>query len=389
MPWKETGPMDQRVGLIADWLRSESFITDLSKRYEVSRKTVYKWIGRYEEDGLDGLKERSRAPRVSPNQTKNHIIDMLIYEKIRHKSWGPKKIIAYLKTNYPYEEWPAPSTAGEWFKKAGLSRKRKRRLTVPLYSEPFAQCNNPNDIWSADYKGQFKMRNGRFCYPLTISDNHTRYLLNCRALEGTRYDEARLSFESTFKRYGLPLAIRTDNGIPFAGRGIGGLTRLSIWWIKLGIIPERIDKGEPQQNGRHERMHRTLKEEVTKPPALDLKTQQRKFDLFQIEYNEDRPHEALRQKTPASIYERSNKEYIDIPPMPEYDTDFCVRSVKYGGEIKFKGDFYFISMLLAGERVGLKQITEDEWQINFSFQPIGVVNLRRKKVEPLKEALKV
>jgi len=389
MPWRQTNPMDQRLGLIADWLRADNYITDIVRKYEISRKTAYKWIGRYEKEGLDGLQERSHAPKVIPRQTEERIVEMLIYEKCRHRSWGPKKIIAYLKTNYPYEEWPAPSTAGEWFKKSGLSRKRKRRATVPVYSEPFAKCSHPNDVWSADYKGHFRMENGRYCYPLTISDNNTRYLLAAKALAGTRYNETRRSFEAAFNKYGLPLAIRTDNGIPFAGKTVGGLSRLSVWWIKLGIIPERIDKGEPQQNGRHERMHRTLKEALNELPAFDLKTQQRMLDLFRIEYNEARPHEALGQKTPGSLYQRSNREYTDSPPLPEYDLDFCVRNVKYGGEIKFKGGIYFVSQVLAGERIGLKQIADDEWQINFSFQPIGIINLRRKIIEPLKEALKV
>ncbi len=389
MPWKEIAPMDQRVKLIVDWKQSEGHITELSKKYEISRKTVYKWIGRYEKEGIDGLKEKSRAPKVSPNQTKDHIVERLIDEKCRHMNWGPKKIVAVLERKYPYERWPAPSTAGEWFKKLGLSRKKKKRMIVPPYSKPFEECNLPNDVWSADYKGQFRMRNRQYCYPLTISDNNSRYLLSCEALEGPRYKETRTVFEETFKKHGLPLAIRTDDGIPFAGRNITGLSRLSIWWIKLGIIPERIDKGEPQQNGRHERMHRTLKEEVTTPPAIDLKAQQEKLDLFQIEYNEDRPHEALGQKTPASIYKRSKENYTDRPFIPEYDMDFCVRSVKRGGEIKFKGNLYFLSELLGREQVGLKEITEDKWQINFSFQPIGIINLRRKRIEPIKNTLNV
>lgn len=390
MPWKETEPMDQRIKLIADWKQSGNYITDLSKKYEVSRKTVYKWTRRYQEEGLDGLKERSRAPRISPNQTKDHIVEILIDEKCIHKSWGPKKIIAFLQRKYPYQRWPAPSTAGEWFKKAGLSVKRKRRIIVPQYTSPFAQCKAPNDVWSADYKGHFKMKNREYCYPLTISDNNTRYLLACEALEGPRYRQTKRVFEATFKKQGLPLAIRTDNGIPFAGKSISGLSRLSVWWIKLGITPERIDKGEPQQNGRHERMHRTLKEEeAVKIPALDLKAQQRKFDFFQTQYNEDRPHEALGQRVPASMYKRSKREYNGKFFHPEYDLDLHVRSVKRSGEIKFKSNLYFTSTLLRRERVGLKEIAEDKWQINFYSHPIGIINLRRKRVEPINNIIKV
>lgn len=385
MPWRKTQPMDQKIRLIADWKELEYHITDLAKLYEVSRKTVHKWVRRYEEEGIDGLKEKSRAPINSPNKTKESIIKALIEEKCNHRNWGPKKITAFLRRRYPKEYWPAASTTGEWLKKAGLTGKRKKRSNVPSYSEPFSKCNLSNDVWSADYKGQFRTKDRRLCYPLTISDNHARYLLECKALEGPRYRETKLVFETVFKQYGLPSAIRIDNGTPFAGRNVTGLSRLSMWWIKLGIIPERIDKGAPEQNGRHERMHRTLKEETVNPPAINLKYQQEKFDWFRVEYNEDRPHEALGQEPPISVYKRSEREYTEKPFIPEYDLDFYVRCVKRGGEIKFKGNLYFLTEVLGGERVGLKEIDEDKWQINFGFQPIGTLNLRKKRIEPIEK----
>jgi len=384
MPWKEIRPMDQKVKLIADWRLGECSIVDLSKRYSVSRKAVYKWITRYEEEGVDGLKERSRAPIHHPNTTDEHILASLIEEKYRHRKWGPKKIIAILNRRHPDIRWPAASTAGEWFKKEGLVKERRHRRAVPSYNDPFSECLLPNDVWSVDYKGQFRMQNKKYCYPLTISDNVSRYLLACRAFKGPRYKETRRVFEYTFSEYGLPYAIRTDNGIPFAGTNVGGLSRLSIWWIKLGIRPERIEKGKPQQNGRHERMHRTLKEETVVPPSTNLKEQQKRFDWFCIEYNEDRPHEALAQQVPASIYKRSNREYSKSIFVPEYDSDFTVRSVKRGGEIKFKGTLYFLTEVLGGEQVGLKQIAEDRWQINFSFQPVGILDIQKGRIEPIK-----
>ena len=389
MPWRRMEPMDQRIRLVADWKESEYCITDLARKYGVSRKTTHKWILRYQEEGIDGLKEKSRAPKEQPNRTKENLISALIEEKYRHPKWGPKKVIAFLKRKRPKEAWPVASTAGEWLKRAGLTRKRKLRRRVSPYSEPFEKCDFPNDIWSADYKGQFKTRDRKLCYPLTISDNASRYLLACKALEGPRHKETKETFERVFKEYGLPMAIRIDNGTPFAGRNVGGLSRLSVWWIKLGIIPERIDKGKPQQNGRHERMHRTLKEEAVTPSAMNLKEQQEKFDWFRIGYNEDRPHEALGQKPPISVYGRSRREYIENSRMPEYDLDFSVRCVRRRGQIKFKGNLYFLTHVLGGERVGLKETAEDKWQINFSFQPIGSLDLRKGKIEPIKNSRKV
>jgi len=389
MPWRKEEPMDQKVRLISDWNESEYYITDLALKYGLSRKTIYKWITRYQEEGVSGLKERSRAPKEHPNKTKDDIIEVLIDEKCGHPNWGPKKIIAFLKRRQPEKDWPAESTAGEWLKRAGLTAKRKLRRKVPPYSEPFSKCTRPNDIWSADYKGYFKTRDRKLCYPLTISDNKSRYLLACKALAGPRYNETRDVFERVFKEYGIPHAMRVDNGTPFAGRSIGGLSKLSMWWIKLGITPERIDKGEPQQNGRHERMHRTLKEEAVNPSGIDIKDQQEKFDWFITEYNQDRPHEALGQKPPVSVYERSTREYSEKPFVAEYDAEFTVRSVKCGGQIKFRGDFYFLTELLAGERVGLKEIGADRWQINFSFHPIGILNIRKGKIEPIKKTWKV
>jgi len=389
MPWKKIGPMDQKIRLISDWKDRYLNITDLSKKYEVSRKTIYKWIDRYETEGIDGLKDQERIPNNHPNQTDKRIVNKLIKMKYQYRKWGPKKIIALLENKYPNKKWPVVSTVGTWFKKYGLVQQRKFRRKVAPYEEPFLECRNPNDIWSADYKGQFRTQDNRVCYPLTISDNKSRYLLECEALRGPRYDESRTVFERIFRENGLPLAIRVDNGIPFAGTGIAGLSRMSVWWIKLGIRPERIEKGKPQQNGRHERMHRTLKEDIKMELGKNLKDQQNKFDWFRMEYNEIRPHEAIGQKPPAQIYEKSKRPYVKKPVIPEYDLKYEVRKVKDSGEIKFKGRFYYLSALLGKEQIGLQEIADGAWCIYFSFMPLGILNLRHNKIETLEKGKSV
>jgi len=380
MPWKITNTMDQKIQLIADWQSQYFSITDLSKKYGVSRPIIYKWLSRYEEFGIDGLKEQSRAPLHSPNQTRDDIVQLIIAEKLKNRNRGPKKIYSQLKVQYPHIAWPVPSTIGEWLKKHGLVKERKRRLRVPPYTEPFKECQKPNSVWSADYKGQFYMRNGKVCYPLTISDNYSRYLLKCQGLSGPRYRETRVVFESAFKEYGLPDAIRVDNGTPFAGRCLGGLSRLSIWWIQLGIVPERIDKGCPQQNSRHERMHRTLKDEAVDTKASNMKEQQKRFDWFRFDYNHYRPHESLNQKPPADYYKKSEREYIEKPVLPDYDHSFIVRRVCSGGDIKLNGHRYYLTELLFGQDVGLKEEADGQLTIYYSFLPIGTIDLRKNKV---------
>ena len=252
MPWKVINQMDVKIAFIKDWNAGHFNITDLSQKYMVTRPTVYKWLMRYKRFGIEGLKEHSRVPKRCPHRTSKEILDIIIEEKLRNRKRGPRKVRAQLKRKHPGLELPAVSTIGYWFKKEGLVEKRKKRLHVPPYTQPFGGCNAPNDSWSIDYKGQFHMKNGHICYPLTVSDNYSRFLLGCKALEGPRYEPTRKCMESIFREYGLPDAIRSDNGIPFAGKSIGGLSRLMIWWILLGIIPERIRKGCPQENGRHE-----------------------------------------------------------------------------------------------------------------------------------------
>src|SRR3989338_1429603 len=239
MPWKVIDPMDLKIRFIKDWNNGYSSITDLSQKYGISRPTVYKWLARHEQLGIDGLKEQSRAPKNCPQRTPKKILDLLIQEKLKNRKRGPRKIRAQLKRQHPQLELPAISTISYWLKKEGLVKERKKRSHVPPYTQPFCKCQAPNDVWSIDYKGQFYMKNSHVCYPLTVSDNFSRFILGCDALKGPRYIPTRHCLDDIFREYGLPNAIRFDNGTPFSSRCIGGLCRLMIWWILLGIVPER------------------------------------------------------------------------------------------------------------------------------------------------------
>jgi transposase InsO family protein/transposase-like protein len=384
MPWKETCAMDQRMQLIGDWLTKEFSITELSESFGVSRPTVYKWIGRYRDRGSAALEEMARRPLNHPNATHPEIIKKIVEMKLLHQKMGPKKIVATLQQQYAHVRWPAISTAGEILKRQGLVRRRKRKRRVTPYADPLLGCSKPNSVWSADYKGQFNTGDGKPCYPLTITDNSSRYLLQCRGLGKISQEETLSWFEWTFREYGLPDAIRTDNGVPFASASLAGLSRLSVWFIKLGIKPERILPGHPEQNGRHERMHRTLKEATVDPPKHNLAEQQEAFEEFKHEYNCERPHEALCQKTPASVYQPSPRTYpIRLPPV-EYDDDVVVKRVRHSGELYWKGRFIHLSKVLAKEPVALKQVDDHLWRISFSFYPIGVFNELIGTVSPLK-----
>ena len=380
MPWKIISAMDQKIQLIADWKLKNFSFTDLSQKYGISSPTVYKLIERYEQCGIEGLKEQSRAPKTCPHRTPENVISLVVQEKLKNRKRGPRKIRAQLKRQHPNLELPAVSTISYWLKKEGLVAKRKKRLRVPPYTQPFCECEASNDVWSIDYKGQFYMRNNHVCYPLTVSDNFSRYILGCKALEGPRYAPTKKHLELIFREYGLPDAIRSDNGTPFAGKCIGGLSRLSVWFIQLGIIPERIEKGCPEQNGRHERMHRTLKSDALDSITGNLKEQQKAFDIFRHDFNHNRPHESLNDQTPNEFYAKSNRPYVGCPHMPEYGYDYTVRHVKHGGEIKFKGRMFYVTELLAKQPVGLKEIADGIWQLQYSFYVLGSVDLRKNKI---------
>lgn len=382
MPWEQTSAMDQRVQFIADWLSGDYFKIELCTAYGISRPTADKWIRRYQEDRVKGLEELSRAPYSHPNATHEEVREQIIEGKLDHQNWGTKKVMDYLRENYPLLDWPADSTAGEILKRAGLVKPRHYRRRVAPYSEPFGTCQGPNQIWSTDFKGDFLLGNGRRCYPLTLSDNFSRYLLLCRALEHPSYEAVRPWLEWAFREYGLPEAIRSDNGAPFASLALGGVSQLSKWWIQLGIRPERIEPGKPSQNGRHERMHRTLKHDA--PPQKTQQLQQHCFDLFLEEYNWQRSHEALGRKTPASVYCQSPRSYPTKFPTIDYDSGIIVRRVRHNGEIKWRGDLIYVSQVLAQEPLGLKQIDQGQWELRYSFHLLGILDERTKTIVPAK-----
>ena len=380
MPWKVINQMDLKNQLVTDLNKEHFSITDLSQKYGISRPTVYKWLRRYKKLGIAGLKEQSRAPQNCPHRTEPKILNLIIQEKLKNRKRGPRKIRAQLKRRHPQLTLPAISTISYWLKKEGLVQERKKRRHVPAYSQPFCECQAPNDVWSLDYKGQFYMKNGRVCYPLTVSDNFSRFILGCDALSGPRYKPTRICLERIFREYGLPYAIRFDNGTPFASRCIGGLSRLMIWFILLGIIPERIKKGCPQQNGRHERMHRTLKSDALDPVARNLKEQQKAFDIYRQDFNYDRPHESLNDQMPNDYYKKSHRLYVQRPHPPEYGHDDIIRQVRQNGEIKFQGRMLYLTESLAGLPVVLKEMTDGLWQIQFSFYILGSVDLRKNRI---------
>lgn len=328
---------------------------------------------RYEEGGMRGLEELSRAARTHPNAVLPEIEAAIVRLKQRWPRRGPKKLLWSLEQERPEASWPAVSTIGAILKRHGLVRARRRSRKSPPYEQPFAGINRANAVWSADLKGWFTTGDKRRCDPLTITDNYTRYLIRCQAISPVNQETVRPIFVGAFYEYGLPEAIRTDNGAPFATTTVGGLSRLSVWWIRLGIIPERIRPGKPHQNGRHERMHRTLKDETASPPHATIPRQQKAFDRFRWEYNHQRPHEALGQHPPANLYSSSPRPYPLILPEMTYPDDMQIRWVKAQGDISWKSHHIYLTSTLAGELVGLRQIDDRLWDIFFG--PIRLAQL--------------
>ena len=365
MPWRETAPMKERVRFVTDWERSLYSMMELCERYGVSRKTGYKWVARYEREGPDGLREQSRAPHHCPHRIAADVAAAICAGRRQHPSWGPEKILHWLKRRQPELGLPATSTAGDLLARRGLVKKRRRRrhYTHPGVVPPTTE--RPNDLWTSDFKGHFRTRDGIYCYPLTVADQHTRYLLGCHGLLSTRGQGVRPIFDRLFREYGLPRAIRTDNGVPFATTGIHGLSQLNVWWIRLGIQHQRILPASPQQNGAHERMHRTLKAATARPPRGHLTAQQRAFNRFRVLYNEERPHQFLGGRTPASLYHPSPRAYTgDVPPIA-YPGHYIPKRVTNAGTIRFKKRLLFIANSLKQQVVGLEEVEDGVWSLYF------------------------
>jgi putative transposase len=355
-------------------------MTDLCEIFEVSRKTGYKWLRRYEELGGAGLRELSRAPLYHPNAVPDEVEAAIVALKLQRPKRGPKKLLELLRRQEPQQSWPVRSTIAAILRRHGLVRARRRSRKSPPYEQPFACLNRPNAVWSADLKGWFLTGDGRRCDPVTITDNYSRYLLRCQVVPTNSFARLQPVFAGAFCEYGLPQAIRTDNGAPFASTTVGGLSRLSVWWIRLGIIPERIAAGKPQQNGRHERMHRTLKDEAISPPKANGRKQQAAFDAFRHEFNHERPHEALDQRFPAELYVPSPRPYPLTLPEMTYPDDMQVRWVKAQGDISWKGHHVYLTDTLAGEPVGLRQVNNDLWDIFFGPIRLAQLDTARKRL---------
>jgi putative transposase len=373
MPWKESCAMDERVKFVADHGSGLWTMTELCERYEISRKTGYKWLDRYRVEGPAGLVERSHAPHVHGRATPRHMVDAIVGLREERPNWGARKIIGKLTQQQPGIAWPRPSTAGAILKRAGKVCGRRVRRRAPPRLGALTVPQHANHVWAIDHKGWIRLGDGKRVEPLTVTDGFSRYAISVGATGSTEYAEAKPLIERAFRDYGLPEVIRSDNGSPFASAGITGLTRLSVWWIKLGIRHERIDPGHPQQNGSHERFHLTLLEAM-RPPAANRAAQSRRFAAFARDFNEERPHEALGQRTPASVYQRSWRSMPARLPEPDYPVEAAVRQVRSNGEIKWQGDFVHICSALAGEAVAIEEMQDGDWQVRFFDVPIAIID---------------
>ena len=381
MPWSETSTMEQKRLFIRDYIRGSFGVAELCRRYGISRPTGYKWVKRFEVEGFPGLAERSRRPEGCSHETAIEITEAILELRRKHPYWGAKKLLTILKKRHPRVAWPARSTVCDLLSRHGMIEKKRRRKYPGHPGKPAQSMGAPNDTWCVDYKGEFKTGDGVYCYPLTVTDGCTRYILSCHGLRSTAYKGAQPVFRGLFKNYGLPKIIRSDNGVPFATTAIGRLSRLSIWWIRLGIYPELIEPGHPEQNGRHERMHKTLKAEATRPAGANLAAQQKKFNYFRQEFNDERPHEALDQQTPASVYRPSLREMpTKLPPL-QYPDRFEVRYVSANGGIRWNSDWVNVSIVCAGEYVGLEEIDDGLWNVYFGPLKLGRLHERHMRIE--------
>lgn len=382
MSWNASNVMDQRVSFISASIVGEMSMTELCALYSISRVTGYKWLRRYQAEGAAGLADRSSAPHLHGRQTPETIVQAVIALRRQRPNWGPKKLVAYLSAKQPDTPWPAPSTAGEILKRAGLVGPRRKRRRAPVTGLALTHPLYPNHVWSADHKGWVTTGYGARLEPLTVTDSFSRYLVALSATQTTRANEAHPLFRRAFEEHGLPEVIRTDNGSPFASASVTGLTSLSAHWTRLGIRHERIMPGKPQQNGRHERFHLTLKEAMT-PPEKSQAEQQQRFDFYRKDYNEERPHEALGQTPPCQFYRQSQRSMPDRIPEPDYPAGAQVRRVRSNGEIKWKGGLIYISSAIIGDPVGLVEIDNDTFEVHFYARPIGQLDPSTNKLKPI------
>jgi putative transposase len=378
MPWRESSMLDAKIMFIATWEKSDVSFSELCRQHEISRKTGYKLIGRYEAEGVDGLKELSRAPRHHPNAVPEPLAAAILEVRRSHPTWGAKKIRAWLARRRPDERWPVESTISELLDRHGLVVRRKWRRRVPPSASPLTACVTSNDVWGVDFKGWFRTGDGRRCDPFSLSDLHSRFVLRLQVMERMDARHVWPVLDAAFREFGLPRVVRSDNGPPFAGLGAAGLSTLAVRLIKAGVLPERIAPGKPQQNGRHERLHRTVQEDTADPPAANRRAQQRRFDAFRRIFNEERPHEALDQHTPASVYQPPPRAWNGRLRSPDYPDGTEVRQVRQNGEIKWLGHPVFLSETLAGEPIGLTQTADGIWAVRYGPLDLGRIDAAGK-----------
>lgn len=384
MPWRPTSPMEQRLDFVREYDTGLFTMTELATQYRISRKTGYKWLERYRAEGVDGLRDHSRRPQASPHATEPELVQRLLTWRRRHPRWGAKKLLALAARHDPGAAWPSRATVCTLLKGHGLVPSTRARASAPRQRvAPLTPITAANQVWTTDFKGEFRTGDGVYCYPLTVRDGFSRFVLRCDGLLARTSASTQQRFARAFAQYGLPDRIRSDNGGPFASPGLGGLSTLSVWWIRLGIIPERIAPGHPEQNGSHEQFHRVLKAETTRPPAPNCTAQQHRFRRFVRQYNEERPHEALAQQPPATCYTPSLRPCPRRVPPVDYPGHMEVRLVASNGDISWAGARLFVSSALAGERVALEEVDDGIWTMHFATVALARYDERQRTLQPI------
>jgi putative transposase len=375
VPWRNPDLMSVRKEFVRLALSGRHNITELCVAFGISEKTGHKWLARYRKEGVQGLADRPHNPHAPPHQLSRSVRQGIIALRSQHPTWGSRKLRAVLEHRSPEISWPASSTIGELLRREGMvktsRRRRSKNVGRPL-DAGLTLAAAPNDVWTTDFKGEFRLGPGPYCYPLTVLDAQSRFLIGCTGLFSTATLPVQIVFKRLFQCYGLPDVIRSDNGVPFASpAALGRLSKLSVWWIRLGIRPERIELGHPEQNGQHERMHRTLKAEATRPPSATLMQQQQRFDRFRREYNDERPHESLGQRPPTSCYTPSSRAFPSYLPALEYPAHFDVRRVMRNGMMAWRGQYVWLTKSLVNQDVGLEETDTDTWSISFGPLSLG------------------
>jgi len=381
VPWREASIMEERLRFVTEYRDRADSMTELCTRYGISRESGYKWVARYATGGVSALADQSRRPRNSPARTPDAVVQAVVEARRRHPTWGPKKLVG---RGWTLPAKPGLSTVSLILKREELVGPRRRRPRPAATAPPPAVRDEPNALWTIDFKGQFRTGDGTWCYPLTIVDHASRYLLACHGLPSVRTAGTRAVLERVFRACGLPARIRTDNGAPFASAwALARLSPLAVWWIQLGIVPERIQPGCPGQNGRHERMHRTLKRATARPPAVTPAAQQQRFRRFRAQYNHERPHEALGQRVPADLYTSSPRPYPARLPPIAYAPSMVVRRVAPCGSMKWHGRWVSVSHTLIGHEIGLAEVDDGRWAVYFGPLVLGYLDDRTSRIAPL------